>query len=120
MFFVGIFGIHPEEKKIGEIRVENYPNYSIGIKADIYRSNNVFEFFFIPILRFNKKYLIIFPNSKKVFFLEKEIAEDALKRETSISYYDLYESDYCTSCCPGCGRELEGNFRFCPYCGKEL
>ncbi|MDI6806606.1 MAG: zinc ribbon domain-containing protein [Candidatus Aenigmarchaeota archaeon] len=22
--------------------------------------------------------------------------------------------------CPGCGKKLEGDFRFCPYCGEEL
>ncbi len=120
MFFIGIFGIYPEDKKIQDIQVYNYPGYPMGIKGDLYRVNNVFEFFFIPLLRFNKKYYLKFPNSQKVYLIEKDFIEEAIKRGKEIDFYDLLETDIEDNTCPDCGKIIEGNYKFCPYCGKKF
>ena len=86
MFFIGIFGIFPEDKKIKDVTVENYPGYPMGIKGDLYRNSSVFEFFFVPVFRFNRKYYIKFPDSKNIYLLEKDVAEDLLKRDSEINF----------------------------------
>lgn len=120
MFFIGIFGIFPEDKKIKDVTVENYPGYPMGIKGDLYRNSSVFEFFFVPVFRFNRKYYIKFPDSKNIYLLEKDVAEDLLKRDSEINFFDLQESDIQDNGCPDCGKIVEGNYRYCPHCGKKL
>ncbi|NCC81454.1 MAG: zinc ribbon domain-containing protein [Clostridia bacterium] len=120
MFFIGIFGIYPEDRKITDVQVNNYPGYPMGVRGDLYRNNSVFEFFFIPVLRFNKKYYLKFPDSHKIYLLDKDYAEEALKSEKEVNFYDLEEMDVQDNTCPDCGKIVEGNYKYCPYCGKEL
>jgi len=120
MFFIGIFGIHPEEKKVQDINVENYPGYPMGIRGDLYRQSSVFEFFFIPMFRFNKKYYIKFPDSQKIYLIDRDKAEEVIKRGFEINFFDLSEADIKDNICPDCGHIVEENYKFCPYCGKNF
>lgn len=119
MFFVGIFGVLPEEKRLGDIQVNNYPGFAYGAKADIYRNARVFEFFFIPIFRFNKRYYLKFPDSSLLYLLDKDLAERALRDGMPINYYDLQVADVSDRSCSDCGRPVEDGYRFCPWCGKD-
>ena len=48
--------------------------------------------------------------------------------ELDITYWDLKEvgnssNDYYyapKNICPSCGRTIEGDFKYCPYCGTEI
>lgn len=120
MFFIGIFGIYPEDKKIKDVQVTNYPGYPMGIRGDLYRNNNVFEFFFIPIIRYSKKYYLKFPDSQKIYLIDKEYAEESLRNEKEINFFDLEEMDVRDNTCSDCGNIIDGNYKYCPYCGKKL
>ncbi len=119
MFFVGIFCVLPEEKKLGSLEVDNYPGYAYGAKADLYRNASVFEFFFIPFFRFNKRYYLKFSDSSFLYLLDKEVAERALREGSSINFYDLQAADVSDKACSQCGKPVEEGYLFCPWCGKE-
>ena len=130
MFFVGIFGVEDKIKKIKEdIRVR-----CLGCgfeEATLVKVYSCFHIFFIPIMKWNEQYLIICNNCGKKYRVEKE---DAYKAEEVGYIYDqklipIEQEEEDTfniinggrkQRCSFCGRELERDFRYCPYCGQKV
>ncbi len=120
MFFIGIFRIYPEEKKVAETMIDHIPEHPMGIKAELFRQNQVFDFFFIPVFRYHKKYYLLIPGTHRIFLLNNEKAEDIIRRGGTVSYYDVEEVQVEDYHCPSCGSRIEGDFKYCPFCGKDL
>ena len=119
MFFIGIFRIYPEEKKVAEVTIEHHPEYSHGVRADLIRQNQVFDFFFIPVFRYHKNYYLKIIGTSRYFSVSSEKAEKIIKGKDSVSYYDLEEVQTEEYYCPSCSSRLDDNYKFCPFCGDQ-
>ena len=79
----------------------------------IYESCSVFYLFFIPVFRWNKKYYVKRFNDDRMYEVSKQVVEN----QESLELYIQEEEE---NVCPCCGRTLELDYEFCPYCGTKL
>lgn len=128
MFFIGIFGIENKEK---EIKVINNLTCKICNRlsmARVIKHYEFFHFFFIPIFKWNEKYYVECGSCKKIFSISKEKGKMIERGENiDITYWDLnkvnnvYGYDYnINSVCKNCGKVVDSEYKYCPYCGREI
>ena len=101
-----------------------------------------FSFFFIPLIKWNRRFFVEFACCASVYELSKEKGMEILHGgEPEILPEDLTlcqrggasgnsqetetrqeerEDRSDRRYCPHCGREIEVKFSYCPYCGGEL
>jgi len=123
MFFIGIFGIESKQKEVGyvqEIGCKNCPSKELKI----YKTYDFFHFFFIPLFKWNIAYYAICKNCRAVYEIPREKGEGVEKGYKDVlSYWDLKQSEKSESFpqrCGSCGRTVEPNYQYCPYCGEKL
>jgi zinc-ribbon family len=91
---------------------------------EIYFECMVFSFFFIPIIRWNKKYYVRNTCCGTIYRISKERGEDIRKgKETSLSKMDLeivHQTYSFYKQCSLCGYETIENFQYCPKCSNRL
>ncbi len=125
MFFIG--GIHPKRKELEYYQTMICSCCSKYGRYEVFMECSVFSLFFIPLIKFNKKYyakttccnsLYLIKNQEKAMMLEKGQGQNV-----TLTEYDL-EPVYIGSCyskmCPSCGYELSENYNYCPNCGTNL
>lgn len=128
MFFIGIFGIENKEKEIkitNNFTCKSCNRLTIG---RIIKHYEFFHFFFIPIFKWNEKYYVECGSCKKIFSISKEKGKSIEKGEDiELTYWDLnevnnsYEYNYnINTVCNNCGKVVASEYRYCPYCGKEI
>ena len=129
MFFIGVFGIENKEKIIKETQRIYCKGCNDYIEGKIIKVYSFFHFFFIPLFKWNEKYYVIYNNCDHVYSISKEKGKSIEHDESyEISYWDLkdfqganYESNNAiNNKCLRCGRELERDYIYCPYCGKKI
>jgi RNA polymerase subunit RPABC4/transcription elongation factor Spt4 len=129
MFFIGIFGIESKEKEITIIDNINCNRCKSTVKGHLIKSYDFFHFFFIPIFKWNEKYYLVCENCNEVYGVKKEKGKAIESGENiNITYWDLYDLDqkqygsnvYGKTICSNCKNEVDGNFKFCPYCGTKI
>ena len=123
MFFIGIFGIAPRDKKIREVLIRDFPGYPYGKNGELYKRQYVFSFFFIPLLFFRKSFFILLPETNRIFPVSRELGillEGEAEPSVTVTELEGF-SDQEAGCgaCRECGEFLEEAYRFCPLCGKE-
>lgn len=123
MFFVAMFGVQDKDKHIGTYSNIACPSCGGLAECEVYKSYRYLHIFFIPVFRWNVRYIIKFfccgglyeldPSVGKQ--LEKnpniEIMEENLRR---INYHLPFK--YCSNC----KTEVFAEFNYCPYCGERL
>ncbi|AKA67438.1 zinc-ribbon domain-containing protein [Clostridium scatologenes] len=125
MFFIGIFGVEDKQKQIKDINTINCKNCN-GIRHILIKQYSFFHIFFIPIFKWNIRYLLICNNCNTIYEIPKEKGIRAENGEDSaITYWDLkiignYNGAQAQLRCSRCGRGIDSNFEFCPYCGERL
>ena len=129
MFFIGVFGIENKEKIIKETQRIYCKGCNDYIEGKIIKVYSFFPFFFIPLFKWNEKYYVIYNNCDHVYSISKEKGKSIEHDESyEISYWDLkdfqganYENNNAiNNKCLRCGRELERDYIYCPYCGKKI
>ncbi|MCF2612033.1 zinc ribbon domain-containing protein [Fusobacterium perfoetens] len=115
MFFVMGFGSKDELLKEVSFRCTN----CINEKFELHQMSNVFSFFFIPIFRFNKKFLIVCKNCKSIYRLKNESLEKVLET-SNVTYDDVEEIIRNNNVCKNCGHRVDETDKFCPNCGNKL
>ena len=137
MFFIGVFGIDSKSIEIGNVC--NFICKGCGNKVEgvVYKTYNCFHFFFIPLIKWNKQYYLKCCSCSRLYKLsnykgEKIEKGDVYNYGINIDEDDLVEVNYNNEYykydnyyniikrCKACGKELNGDFKYCPYCGKEL
>ncbi|WP_040215158.1 zinc ribbon domain-containing protein [Clostridium polynesiense] len=122
MFFIGIFGIESKQKEIGML--EDLGCKSCSRKSlKIIKVYNYFHFFFIPLFKWNKSYYAVCKTCGAIYDIPREKGEGIEKGyKDLINYWDLKFSEHSESIqhtCEKCGKKLEQNFLYCPYCGEK-
>lgn len=129
MFFIGVFGIENKEKIIKETQRIYCKGCNDYIEGKIIKVYSFFHFFFIPLFKWNEKYYVIYNNCNHVYSISKEKGKSIEHDESyEISYWDLkdfqganYENNNAiNNKCFRCGRELERDYIYCPYCGGKI
>lgn len=131
MFFIGIFGIENKQKEIkflNNVPCKNCDNTSGG---DLIKKFNLFHFFFIPLFKWNEIYYVICSNCNSVYEIPKDKGKGIEKgKDIEITYWDLkttensyYYDNYNYSAvnrCIHCGKVVDADFLYCPYCGEKM
>lgn len=124
MFFIGVFGIEHKQKEIKMIDNFSCKNCHFNSRGKLIKEYSFFHFFFIPLFKWNEYYYMICSNCNAVYNISKEKGKSAERGEdVNITYWDLSESNYNfnnTNMCKRCGRIIEPEFEFCPYCGDKI
>jgi len=125
MFFIGIFGIGDQVKQIKEFQNVICPDCGTYTRAYLFFSYRYFHFFFIPVIKWNKRYYVRLrccPDT--VYTADKETFE-RLKISETIDFSRLEKTRpgknrNTVYRCPDCGNPVDPGFRFCPYCGRKM
>lgn len=89
---------------------------------------NVFSLFFIPLLRFSKKFyaratccgsLFLIKNKEKGLMMERGQGHNVSLKDEDLVLIQKGIS-FNVERCPYCGYEVEGDYKYCPNCGNEL
>ncbi len=121
-----------------------------GTEVELYMLYTYFSFFFIPLFKWNRRFILRFRCCGRQFALNKEKGMAILKgEETEILPEDLTElqsgawngyqdteapfrqPDEAETAkrkedrsekryCPHCGEEIDVSFSYCPHCGEKL
>ncbi|MGM0396797.1 MAG: zinc ribbon domain-containing protein [Bacillota bacterium] len=118
-----IAGVYPKQKKL---------EYSAGPKVctscgrygsyDVYMEYNTFSLFFIPIIKWKKRYFVVTTCCQERMELDSQVGERIEKGENiQIREADLTRSrgsegiKYCSNC----GQPIDPGFTYCPNCGSK-
>lgn len=125
MFF--IFGLSHGEKKIDYDKSIRLEKGNIYYMPQIYVTYTYFSVFFIPILKWNKKYYVTLEETGYTFELEQTIGRKIEKKESvtieathlkSIISDNTYTEDL--KVCNICKFNTYENYQYCPKCGHLL
>ncbi|CAI3564161.1 Conserved hypothetical protein [Clostridium neonatale] len=124
MFFIGIFGI---ENKSAEIKILNYlicERCKQIVNAKLIKKFDFFHFFFIPIFKWNVEYYVQCERCNAIYTISKEKGRAIENNEeVQMTYWDLkdaFNDIYYNSKCLNCGREVDRQYSYCPYCGEKI
>lgn len=79
----------------------------------------VFSIFFIPIIKWNKKYFVEYNCCGSIYRINSEIGKKIERGENiNLSDDDLHLITT-HEICENCGSKLDRNYDFCPYCGHK-
>ncbi|MBY0756764.1 zinc ribbon domain-containing protein [Clostridium sardiniense] len=130
MFFIGIFGIESGQKEIKTLNNISCKVCNFNTTGQLIKTFSLFQFFFIPIFKWNEMYYIKCNRCSTIYEIPKDKGKKIENGEdVDITYWDLNEIDNGHSdnhyyspknICPSCGRTLEGDFKYCPYCGTKI
>ncbi len=115
-----IFGISQKECEINYTKKVKCPICSKEQIPKIWMKYSYFMLFFIPIIKWNKKYFITLPCCNKFTELDNVAGKKVEKNEEiDISHLNFEKCDskkYCIKC----GFQTNENYEFCPHCGEKL
>jgi hypothetical protein len=125
MFFIGIFGIESKEKLIKILSSLGCKECNSTVTGKLIKTFSYFHFFFIPLFKWDEKYYVICDRCNTVYEISKEKGKAIEKGEDlDITYWDLkvikrglYSGEIR---CSRCNNVLEGEFKYCPYCGEKI
>lgn len=121
MFF--IFGINQKRRDLdynSSLIVHSCGKYG---RAEVYMVYSVFSLFFIPIIKWNKRYFVKYSCCNQVFELDREIGKK-IEHGENVEIKDEFLSNlgYENGLikCPNCGALSNDSYDFCPHCGENL
>lgn len=123
MFFIGIFGISQNQKQLDYHRTGICQSCGRFGGYEVFYVYSYFHFFFLPLIKWNKKYYVKMNCCNSMYELNPEKGSAIARGESP----ELKAEDLCRInqgqnlfFCPECGFEVQKNFEFCPKCGKKL
>jgi len=123
MFFIAFFGIQDKEKFIGTYNNIICPSCGRLDRYEIYKTYRYFHLFFIPVFRWDIRYIARSSCCGSVYELDHamgrefernknvEIRNEHLRR---LNHYLPYKY------CPDCRTNVPADFKYCPYCGRGM
>ncbi len=120
MFFIGILGINQKEKFVQEIEKIPCSTCSTDPSGTLLKEYSYFHVFFIPIIKWNIKYVIVCNDCHQGFYVSKEKGQDIEQGKGLLTYWDLKPIMPLLKKCMYCGALLDVAPNYCPNCGKQL
>ena len=129
MFFIGIFGIESKSKEIKILENLQCKKCNLKTRCNLIKTFDCFHFFFIPLFKWNESYYVVCNRCNSVYEIPKEKGKAIERGENvDVTYWDLkeikreYNNNYYQyeKRCPNCGKVIEGDFKYCPYCGEKI
>lgn len=121
MFF--IFGISSKEKDLDFSQTTICKTCGSYGRLEAFMTYTYFSLFFIPIIKWNKKYFIRSTCCGSIYSIEEELGKSIERgRNVVIEDSDLininrnYKKELY---CKNCGRKIEESFEYCPSCGHK-
>lgn len=127
MFFIGIFGIDRKEKILrewGNVTCDHCGQLS---RAVLTQSYTYFHIFFIPTIRWNKRYFVTLHCCGVVYEADADYAQ-ILKGASDIDFSRLKKisggfgdafGGFDDAVCTHCGARIDPGFAWCPHCGTK-
>ncbi|GAA0115020.1 zinc-ribbon domain-containing protein [Clostridium senegalense] len=127
MFFIGVFGVEKKEKEIGNLNDISCRNCDMDLGGRVIKTFSFFHFFFIPIFKWNEKYYVVCNGCDFIYQVPIEKGKGFEKdKDVKFNYWDLKpveeRNEICShgNICSNCGKVVENNFKYCPYCGEKI
>lgn len=127
MFFIGVFGIERKEEERGNLNDISCRNCDTGLGGRVIKTFSFFHFFFIPIFKWNEKYYVVCNGCNFIYEISTEKGKCFEKdKDVKFNYWDLKpvegvnEISSHGNICLNCGKVVENNFKYCPYCGEKI
>ena len=121
MFF--IIGADQREIKLDYNKLMTCEVCSSMGRYDVYMTFMVFTFFFIPLIRWNKKYYVKTSCCNSLYELNPEVGKMIEKGENvDIRSEDLtlLSEKHNFKKCFNCGYQTDQDFVYCPKCGNKF
>ena len=119
MFFM--MGITPKQWALPFSQQGICPVCGRMSRFEVWVTAQCLSLFLIPVFRFGKRYMLSSVCCGAACELPAELGKAIERGE--IESVDLSAMPFSRSRerrCPGCGRESDPSFQFCPYCGTPL
>jgi len=123
MFFIGIFGIQDKDQFIGTYNNVVCPSCERLGGYEIHKSYTYLHIFFIPIFRWNIRYIVKTSCCGCLYELDPSVGKEFEKNpDTEIKKEDLRRVDsyFPFKYCSNCKTDVPAKFNYCPYCGEKL
>jgi hypothetical protein len=122
MFFIA--GLSSKQQKLDFNQSFNCSYCGKQGQYAVYFEYTHFSLFFIPVIKWNKKYFVRNTCCGTIYSISKDLGERIRKgMEVSVSEMDLdliHESYSFYKQCSQCGYETMENFQYCPKCSNRL
>lgn len=124
MFF--IFGISDKERLIKSQNMYTHNRCGKWGRIDIFVVETVLSLFFIPTFRWNRRFYAHFSCCNYTMELDSDLGKEILRNPNrnltakDLNDYQSYNREYKKPYCKNCGKELNGDFSYCPYCGMQV
>lgn len=123
MFFIAFFGIQDKEKHIGTCHNIVCPSCGKLSRYEVYKSYRYFHIFFIPIFKWNIRYMVRTSCCNCLYELDYALGEKFEKNpDTEIKNENMRIINISTpfKYCFNCKTEVPAEYNYCPYCGGRL
>lgn len=118
-----ISGISNREEELDYSKQVICPNCSAYGRLEGYMSFMSLSVFFIPILKWNKRYFLKSRCCSTIYEVSKDLGREMEKNlDPNIREEDLQlvqKGHSKDKMCLNCGAKLEDNFEYCPTCGTK-
>lgn len=122
MFFV--FGISTKQQDIDFSQVSICPSCGAYGRLEAFITYTYFSLFFIPVLKWNKKYYIRSTCCGSLYTIDNDLGKAIERGErTKIDESELQPVNINYNrgrVCRNCNYPLEADFEYCPKCGTRL
>lgn len=117
-----LFGTSTKEKKLDFMQSIVCSNCGSYGKYEAFMTYSNFTIFFIPILKWNKRYYITSTCCDSLYRVDKNIGK-AIERgdninidESDLQAINIHNSEVCSNC----KFPIENEFAYCPRCGEKI
>lgn len=117
MFFIGIFGIRNKTKTIAVRQGEICPVCQALDQLKVVKKYEYFHFFFIPLWRWNVRYLIRTRCCVQTRGLPLQLGEK-IERGEEVDW-GKFKPTAPIKRCPQCFGPLKDEYKYCPHCGEK-
>jgi len=116
MFFIG--GVSSKQVKLDFIQKMICSHCGQYGSYEVFDEYIYLSLFFIPILKWNRKYYVKSTCCGSVYSISEELGRRMEKGEhITLTNQDL---QLITKRCPNCGCEIDEEYKFCPNCAAPL
>ena len=124
MFF--IMRIGPKQKQLSYDQLFVCDNCGKYGRYEVFLTYMCFSFFFLPVIKWNRKYYARASCCGQVYELNQDIGT-AIARGKQVEILPehlqkvrVQSNTAAIKKCPDCGYETIENFQFCPKCGRQF